>query len=73
MRARVALLAVGASLATVTPVAHAARPLTSSVETRMGTDEGAADFGTGGGAGATCPGAGAPIGKQQQTPDTEPP
>jgi predicted alpha-1,2-mannosidase len=74
MRARVALLAVSAaSLAVVVvPAAHAARPLTSSVETRMGTDEGAADFGTGGGAGATFPGAVAPFGMLQLSPDTDP-
>lgn len=46
--------------------------LTSYVETRMGTDEGAADFGTGGGAGATFPGAVAPFGMLQVSPDTEP-
>lgn len=47
-------------------------PLSASVETRMGTDEGAADFGTGGGAGATFPGAVAPFGMVQLSPDTIP-
>ncbi len=47
--------------------AHAA-----SVDTRIGTAEGAADFGTGGGAGATYPGAVAPFGMVQLSPDTFP-
>ncbi|WCB95448.1 hypothetical protein DSM104299_04193 [Baekduia alba] len=44
----------------------------ASVDTRIGTDEGAADFGTGGGAGATYPGAVAPFGMVQLSPDTAP-
>lgn len=42
------------------------------VDTRVGTDEGAPDFGTGGGAGATFPGAVAPFGMLQVSPDTHP-
>ncbi|MFL5846251.1 MAG: GH92 family glycosyl hydrolase [Solirubrobacteraceae bacterium] len=49
-----------------------AAPLTRYVDTRTGTDEGAPDFGTGGGAGATFPGAVAPFGMLQVSPDTEP-
>ncbi|WP_205697199.1 GH92 family glycosyl hydrolase [Conexibacter sp. SYSU D00693] len=61
-----AAMALGAAPASATPA------LTSYVETRMGTDEGAADFGTGGGAGATFPGAVAPFGMLQVSPDTDP-
>jgi predicted alpha-1,2-mannosidase len=50
----------------------AAAPLSSNVDTRIGTQEGAADFGTGGGAGATYPGAVAPFGMVQLSPDTYP-
>src|SRR3954447_18173740 len=46
--------------------------LAKYVDTRIGTDEGAADFGTGGGAGATYPGAVAPFGMVQLSPDTYP-
>jgi predicted alpha-1,2-mannosidase len=63
----VALLAAGAAVAP----AHAA-PLGANVDTRIGTAEGAADFGTGGGAGATYPGAVAPFGMVQLSPDTFP-
>ncbi len=58
-------------LAAGVPVAPAAS-LTSLVETRMGTEEEAPDFGTGGGAGATYPGAVAPFGMLQLSPDTTP-
>lgn len=44
----------------------------ASVDTRIGTQEGAPDFGTGGGAGATYPGAVAPFGMVQLSPDTAP-
>jgi predicted alpha-1,2-mannosidase len=52
--------------------AFAAAPVSSYVDTRIGTDEGAPDFGTGGGAGATYPGAVAPFGQVQFSPDTDP-
>ncbi|HEY8583081.1 MAG TPA: GH92 family glycosyl hydrolase, partial [Capillimicrobium sp.] len=68
-------LTVGAALAALAlggAAPTAAAPLTSLVETRMGTDEGAPDFGTGGGAGATFPGAVAPFGMLQVSPDTHP-
>jgi predicted alpha-1,2-mannosidase len=51
--------------------AQAASP-SASVDTRIGTQEGAPDFGTGGGAGATYPGAVAPFGMVQLSPDTAP-
>jgi len=54
------------------PAVAGAAPLGNAVDTRMGTDEGAADFGTGGGAGATYPGAVAPFGMVQLSPDTDP-
>jgi predicted alpha-1,2-mannosidase len=56
---------------TATGTAGAAS-LSSNVDTRIGTQEGAADFGTGGGAGATYPGAVAPFGMVQLSPDTYP-
>lgn len=70
---RSARLAV-AVLALLAPTAAAsAQPApVSLVRTLMGTDEGAADFGTGGGAGATFPGAVAPFGMLQLSPDTDP-
>jgi predicted alpha-1,2-mannosidase len=52
--------------------ALAAASPSASVDTRIGTAEGAADFGTGGGAGATYPGAVAPFGMVQLSPDTDP-
>jgi predicted alpha-1,2-mannosidase len=42
------------------------------VDPRIGTDQGAANFGTGGGAGATFPGATLPFGMTQVSPDTIP-
>ena len=50
----------------------AAAARAASVDTRIGTQEGAQDFGTGGGAGATYPGAVAPFGMVQLSPDTAP-
>lgn len=64
----VALLALAASASG--PAAAAS--LSADVDTRIGTQEGAADFGTGGGAGATYPGAVAPFGMVQLSPDTAP-
>jgi len=55
----------------VSAPAHAAS-LVDRVDTRIGTAEGAADFGTGGGAGATYPGPVAPFGMVQLSPDTFP-
>ncbi|MDX6639691.1 MAG: hypothetical protein QOF12_702 [Solirubrobacteraceae bacterium] len=69
---RALLAALALTCAATPPVAVAKASLTSLVETRMGTDEGAADFGTGGGAGATFPGAVAPFGMLQLSPDTDP-
>ncbi|MCW2992266.1 MAG: glycoside hydrolase family 92 protein, partial [Solirubrobacterales bacterium] len=59
-------------LAVAVPQPAFAAPLTRYVDTRTGTDEGAPDFGTGGGAGSTFPGAVAPFGMLQLSPDTEP-
>jgi predicted alpha-1,2-mannosidase len=64
----VAVLAMAASAS----AASGASPLSHDVDTRIGTQEGAADFGTGGGAGATYPGAVAPFGMVQLSPDTYP-
>jgi predicted alpha-1,2-mannosidase len=55
-----------------TAVPASADTLVSRVDTRVGTDEVAPDFGTGGGAGATFPGAVAPFGMLQVSPDTHP-
>jgi predicted alpha-1,2-mannosidase len=52
--------------------AASSTPLGDLVDTRFGTEEGAADFGTGGGAGSTYPGATAPFGMVQLSPDTIP-
>lgn len=64
--------ALAAALACACAGSAAAAPLSQSVDTRIGTQEGAADFGTGGGAGATYPGAVAPFGMVQLSPDTYP-
>jgi predicted alpha-1,2-mannosidase len=53
-------------------LAMAAPAAAADVDTRIGTAEGAADFGTGGGAGATYPGPVAPFGMVQLSPDTFP-
>jgi predicted alpha-1,2-mannosidase len=53
-------------------LAPAAAAHAASVDTRIGTQESAPDFGTGGGAGATYPGAVAPFGMVQLSPDTAP-
>ena len=70
IRGRVSVVVVVVAL-TAAGTAGAA-PLSSNVDTRIGTQEGAADFGTGGGAGATYPGAVAPFGMVQLSPDTYP-
>lgn len=64
-------------LAAVPAVAHAvpapaATPRGDLVDTRIGTEEGSPDFGTGGGAGSTYPGPVAPFGMVQPSPDTDP-
>jgi predicted alpha-1,2-mannosidase len=69
-RGWVAFAPVLALLAVAAPAGAA--PLSASVDTRIGTAEGAADFGTGGGAGATYPGPVAPFGMVQLSPDTFP-
>ncbi len=60
------------ALAPVVALIAAAPARAASVDTRIGTAEGAADFGTGGGAGATYPGPVAPFGMVQLSPDTFP-
>jgi len=76
IRGRVAgtLALVALAGAGTTGAAHAATPapVSGNVDTRIGTAEGAKDFGTGGGAGATYPGAVAPFGMVQLSPDTDP-
>src|SRR4051812_32058380 len=64
-------LALALFLAT-TPSARAAPDLTSYVNPFSGTDAGAPDFGTGGGAGNTFPGATRPFGMLNWSPDTTP-
>jgi predicted alpha-1,2-mannosidase len=61
-----------AAAATLLTGTAGAASLSANVDTRIGTQEGAADFGTGGGAGATYPGAVAPFGMVQLSPDTYP-
>jgi putative alpha-1,2-mannosidase len=68
----VALLAPAASAAAGTASPGRATPLVNLVDTRVGSAPGAADFGTGGGAGSTYPGAVAPFGMVQLSPDTIP-
>src|SRR5690242_11555606 len=53
------------------PAAAAQRP-TGLVNPFQGTEAGAEDFGTGGGAGNTYPGATAPFGMLNWSPDTDP-
>lgn len=71
-RPPIAALTVLVLVAAAPSAARAATPLADAVDTRVGTDAGAADFGTGGGAGATIPGATAPFGMVQLSPDTVP-
>lgn len=77
-RSRATLTAVLAALAALAhaaaaPAAGAASGrLLGAVDPFVGTDEGAADFGTGGGSGATFPGATVPFGMVQPGPDTVP-
>jgi predicted alpha-1,2-mannosidase len=68
---RVALVAA-ALLAMASPAARAAPELTHYVNPFNGTDAGAADFGTGGGAGNTYPGATLPFGMLNWSPDSTP-
>ena len=68
----VAALLAAATTAATPAGADAASAPSHAVDTRIGTDEGAKDFGTGGGAGATYPGAVAPFGMLQLSPDTFP-
>src|ERR1700754_1103059 len=71
VRWRSGVVVVGVAALVAVPSAGAATPW-ASVDTRIGTQEGAPDFGTGGGAGATYPGAVAPFGMVQLSPDTAP-
>ena len=72
MRALIAI--AGAALLAGAPAARAAAPpdLGRYVNVFAGTQAGAADFGTGGGAGNTFPGATVPFGMVQWSPDTTP-
>jgi len=63
-----ALIAFLAAAAPATAARHPER----LVEPFMGTDAGAPDFGTGGGAGNTYPGATVPFGMLNWSPDTDP-
>src|SRR3954449_9138355 len=68
-----ALVAVGAPAAPAAPAGAApARSLAPDVDPLVGTDEDAADYGTGGGSGATAPTAALPFGMVQPGPDTSP-
>ena len=72
MRAHLAA-AILATLALAAPARGAAPPdLARYVNVFAGTEAGAADFGTGGGAGNTFPGATVPFGMVQWSPDTDP-
>ena len=72
----VALVALVGGLAAATPALAGAHPRTTVsdpaqyVNTFVGTEPGATDFGNGGGAGNTFPGADAPFGMLQWSPDT---
>jgi predicted alpha-1,2-mannosidase len=68
-RATTTLLALLSALTCATP---AAADLAGYVNPFNGTAEGAKDFGTGGGAGNTFPGAVVPFGMMQLSPDTAP-
>jgi predicted alpha-1,2-mannosidase len=67
-------IAALAALAALVPAPAAAAPgsLLGAVDPLVGTDEDAPDFGTGGGSGATFPGAMVPFGMVQPSPDTVP-
>lgn len=66
------VVAAAVAWALTSPPGAVGAGLAAQVDTTMGTDEGAVDFGTGGGAGATLPGATAPFGMVQFSPDTSP-
>lgn len=77
-RGRLVRLAVGLALAAGALPAHAAsrgaspvRDPAAWVDPFIGTDASAADYGTGGGAGNTYPGATTPFGAVQWSPDTQ--
>ena len=66
-----------ATVLALTPATQAAvrapsAALVNRVDTRVGSAQGAKNFGTGGGAGSTYPGAVAPFGMVQLSPDTIP-
>jgi predicted alpha-1,2-mannosidase len=69
---RVAIAAVALAAMAAPAQAAETRDLTRYVNVFTGTEAGAADFGTGGGAGNTFPGATVPFGMVQWSPDTEP-
>jgi putative alpha-1,2-mannosidase len=71
---RRAIVTVLIALAAAPPAARAVEPpdLGAYVNVFAGTQAGAADFGTGGGAGNTFPGATVPFGMVQWSPDTDP-
>ncbi len=66
-----ALVVTIAALAAASPAPAAPNPA-DLVNPFMGTEAGAQDFGTGGGAGNTYPGATAPFGMLNWSPDTDP-
>ncbi|HEX2086950.1 MAG TPA: hypothetical protein VHF89_14815, partial [Solirubrobacteraceae bacterium] len=66
------LLLAALALLAVAPAARAAEDPTALVNPFAGTAAGAHDFGTGGGAGNTFPGAATPFGMVQFSPDTLP-
>src|SRR4051794_23721361 len=72
MLGRRSVVVVGVAAALVGAGSAQAASPSAGVDTRIGTQEGAPDFGTGGGAGATYPGAVAPFGMVQLSPDTAP-
>jgi predicted alpha-1,2-mannosidase len=74
MRGLLAAAALACLTAAAPAAAHAAAPpdLARYVNVFAGTEAGAADYGTGGGAGNTFPGAAVPFGMVQWSPDTDP-
>ncbi|SPT57429.1 GH92 family glycosyl hydrolase [Actinomadura madurae] len=66
----VLLLPLASAAVPAATAAHAAPDLTSYVNPFVGTKDGGPDFGHGGGAGMNFPGAAAPFGMMQWSPDT---
>ena len=66
------LLAASVPAVAAAPAVAAPRSLAGDVDPLVGTDEDAADYGTGGGSGATAPTAALPFGMVQPGPDTSP-